>query len=230
MIQIDTTTHRSPNHAPRHEAVSALVLHTGEGTRQSDIATLMLPNGAKSVSAHYYVCRDATIYQLVDPSLVAWHAGASHYAGLTNWNAFSLGIETEHRKGQDWPVVQWDAIRELCAYLVERYTIRLDRRTAHRWIAPTRKYDPTDVTNERLALFFSAFGHETVTPWRNYRVVVDVARVRAQPTTTAPIARKAKKGSTFLGTPVKGDAVGSSRIWLANQFGGYIHGSLVEAV
>jgi N-acetylmuramoyl-L-alanine amidase-like protein len=229
-MQIDPTTHRSPNHEPRHEAVSALVLHTGEGTRVSDIATLCLPNGLKSVSAHYYVCRDATVFQLVDDDQIAYHAGRSHYAGRASWNGFSLGIETEHKKGQDWPAVQWDAIRDLCALLIDRYGILRDRRAAHRWIAPTRKTDPSDRDNLFLFDFFSAFGHEDAHLWRAYRVTVDVARVRSEPDTAAPIARKLRRGAVWGGTTVPGAAVGTNKIWIAWRFGGYTHSSLVGLV
>lgn len=224
---IDQSSYRSPNHVPRHEAVAALVLHTGEGTRKSDLATLTTPNGLRSVSSHYYVCRDATVYQLVDDGQVAYHAGASHYAGLASWNGFSLGIETEHMRGQNWPVQQWDAIRDLCFRLIERYQIRLDRRVAHRWIAPTRKFDPSNKTDDELYWFFSALGHATAQPWRPYRVVVDVARVRSEPGTAAPIAKKLVRGSVFWGTEVLGARVGPDPSWIARRYGGYVHRSLL---
>ncbi|MCZ8076900.1 MAG: N-acetylmuramoyl-L-alanine amidase, partial [Paucibacter sp.] len=46
------------------------------------------------VSAHYLV-RDepAAIYQLVDENRRAWHAGASFWAGHSNLNSASIGIE-----------------------------------------------------------------------------------------------------------------------------------------
>lgn len=227
MLQIDRS-HPSPNHEARTAAIAALVLHTGEGTKASDLATLTTPNGLKSVSAHYYVDRTGTIYQLVADTEVAWHAGVSHYAGLASWNAFSLGIETEHIRGQDWPTVQWDSIRTLCFFLIGKYNILLDRRVAHRWIAPTRKYDPTDRPDDFLYAFFSAFGHATAQPWRPYRVMVDVARVRSTPSIAAPIARKLSKGAVFYGTEVLGDKVGASPVWIAHRYGGYVHSSLLS--
>jgi hypothetical protein len=224
---VDKTSYRSPNHAPRTQAVAALCLHTGEGTRASDLDWLTKPQGRKSVSSHYYVCRDGTTYQLVSDNRIAYHAGLSHYAGLSDWGAFSLGIEMEHRRGQDYPVVQWESLRELCAFLIERYTIRLDRRVAHRWIAPTRRSDPTDRTDDFLFTFFSAFGHANAQPWRPYRVAVDVARVRSTPDITAPIARKLSRGAIFWGTDVRGARVGASATWIARRYGGYVHGSLL---
>lgn len=226
-LQIDRTSFISPNHSPRTQAVAALCLHTGEGTRASDLAWLTKPQGNKSVSSHYYVCRDGTTYQLVSDNRVAWHAGLSHYAGLSNWGDFSLGIEIEHKRGQSYPVAQWDALRNLCFFLIERHSIKLDRRVAHRWIAPTRKYDPSDRTDDFLFTFFSAFGHATAQPWRPYRVAVDVARVRSTPGVEAPIARKLTRGTTFWGSEVKGARVGVSATWIARRYGGYVHGSLL---
>jgi N-acetyl-anhydromuramyl-L-alanine amidase AmpD len=227
MLNIDRASFASPNHAPRTQAIASIVLHTGEGTRASDLAWLTKPQGDKSVSSHYYVCRDGQIYQLVSDNRVAYHAGLTHYAGLSNWNAHSLGIETEHKRGQDYPVAQWDALRELYFFLIQRHSIKLDRRVAHRWAAPTRKHDPSDTTDDHLFNFFSAFGHAYAQPWRPYRVTVDVARVRSTPTTDAPIARKLNKGATFWGTDVKGSKVGTDPNWIARRYGGYVHRSLL---
>jgi N-acetyl-anhydromuramyl-L-alanine amidase AmpD len=144
-FSIDATAFVSPNHSARaKQPPSAIVLHTGEGTRQSDLSTLTKPNGSKSVSSHYYVCRDATIYQLVPDWREAWHAGVSEYLGFTNFNDFSIGIETEHKTGQNWPEVQRQALAWLCKLLITKYEIRRSMVVAHRWIAPGRKHDPSD--------------------------------------------------------------------------------------
>jgi len=150
MLNIDRTSWVSPNHSQRTQPIKALLLHTGEGTSQSDLDHLCDPTPAGGpayrVSAHYYVCRDGTIYQLVDDEREAWHAGEADYAGLRDWNAPSIGIETEHRAGQDWPQVQRDALAALCRHLVQRYAIPKKYVAAHRWVAIPygRKHDPSD--------------------------------------------------------------------------------------
>jgi hypothetical protein len=140
----------SPNFSARPVANPyAIVVHTGEGTRTSDLNTLRnnsvpLPN---RVSSNYYVCRDATIYQLVDDRYEAWHAGYCDYLGVTDWNGISLGIETEHRSGVDnWPAIQKDALAELCSAKIGQYHIKREFVVTHRWIAvpPGRKRDPGD--------------------------------------------------------------------------------------
>lgn len=149
---IDATSYRSPNHDTRPGLVRAIVLHSGEGTKASDLATLCSDRvpPAQRVSAHYYVDRAANIYQLVPDDLRAWHAGVSTYLGLANWNDFSIGIETEHRSGQMWPPAQHAALAWLCRGLIARHTIQQPYVVAHRWIAPGRKSDPTNWPNIAL--------------------------------------------------------------------------------
>jgi hypothetical protein len=159
MPDIDARTWRSPNHNHRPDGVapSMIILHSCEGRlpapRAGSLPWLCNPqpkNPSARVSCHYYVCRDGAIFQLVDDSEEAWHAGASLLKGEHFLGRVSLGIELEHRQGQNWPVVQLNALRALCLELIARYRIPQDRIVAHRWIAVDRlnrtgrKSDPTD--------------------------------------------------------------------------------------
>jgi hypothetical protein len=163
---IDSTNYRSPNYddRPSDEVVRALVLHSGEGTKESDLRELTTAGTKKS--AHYYIDRAGAIYELVDPRYRAWHAGVSSYLGLTSWNDFAIGIESEHRQGQNWPVAQIDAFKALCQYLMARYRIPNRLIVAHRWIAPNRKYDPTDWPDEVLRPWIAALVPESGDPLR----------------------------------------------------------------
>jgi hypothetical protein len=223
---IDFTTKRSPNHGPRTAAVSAICLHSGEGTRASDLYELTRTDRPRRVSSHYYVDRAGAILQLVDDHREAWHAGESHYIGSTNWNAFSIGIETEHARGQNWPAVQIDATRWLLGTLAQRHGIATDHIAAHRWIAPTRKADPTDLHDLQLNDLFAATGRGYARAWRPYRVTANGSRVRATPTTNGAIHQTLNVGATFWATPVAGASVGRNTTWLALRYGGYMHSSL----
>lgn len=148
-MQIDTTSHTSPNSEPRTEPISAIVLHHGAGTRRSDLLTLT--SARSRVSAHYYVCRDGTIYQMVPDTRIAWHAGKSALAGVEDVNAFSLGVETEHTTDPDagplhldWPAAQLASLRWLCQTKMREYGIPTSRVVSHRAVAlpPGRKSDP----------------------------------------------------------------------------------------
>src|SRR5262249_35406621 len=72
--------------------VVILLLHyTGMQTGAAALARLVDP--AAKVSAHYTVDEDGTIYRLVAEEHRAWHAGVSSWAGASDINARSIGIE-----------------------------------------------------------------------------------------------------------------------------------------
>lgn len=127
------------------------MLHTGEGAKKSDLNELT----KGKVSAHYYVDRVGREYQLVDPKYRAWHAGTSRYQGRTGFNDFSIGVETEHKKGQNWPSVQRASLTKLFKYLIELYHIEQRWVVAHRWIAPNRKFDPSDWHDNELKMWIN---------------------------------------------------------------------------
>ncbi len=82
----------SPNHDERTAPVDMLVLHyTGMASGQAALDRLCDP--AAKVSAHYTIDEDGTIYAHVPEARRAWHAGVSHWAGVDNVNARSIGIE-----------------------------------------------------------------------------------------------------------------------------------------
>ena len=152
---IDTTTWRSPNYTDRPGAITAIVVHSCEGRwpfpRQSSLPWLCDP--VSKVSCHYYVCRNAEIFQLVDDRRQAWHAGGRQDDGT--WtaqpdyaNAKSLGIECEHRAGQDWPEAQRQALAWLLRQLMTLHQIPLEKIETHGQIAIKgpyiRKQDPTN--------------------------------------------------------------------------------------
>ena len=45
------------------------------------------------VSAHWLIAEDGTVEQLVDEAMRAWHAGAGAWAGVSDVNSRSIGIE-----------------------------------------------------------------------------------------------------------------------------------------
>lgn len=104
------------------------------------------------VSAHYLV-RDNPVasYALVDENRRAWHAGASYWAGNTNLNSASIGIEivnpgfTDTPAGRvyaPFPQAQIDEVIALVRDIQKRHQVRPDRIIGHADIAPGRKQDP----------------------------------------------------------------------------------------
>lgn len=106
----------------------------------------------QQVSAHYLV-RDnpAVSYALVDENRRAWHAGASFWAGNTNLNSASIGIEIVNPGFTDTPVgrvyapfpqAQVDEVIAVVRDIQQRHGVRPERIIGHADIAPGRKQDP----------------------------------------------------------------------------------------
>lgn len=122
-----------------------LVLHyTDMPTCGDALDRLVCPEAA--VSSHYLVDHDGCIHQLVREDDRAWHAGVSFWAGETDLNSCSIGVEvvnTGHRAGYpDFSDVQMRAVSALCRDIVKRRHIPASRVLAHSDIAPSRKIDP----------------------------------------------------------------------------------------
>lgn len=128
--------------------VDILVLHyTG---MQSGAAALdRLCDPVASVSSHYLVEEDGTIFQLVDEYKRAWHAGRGQWQECDDVNSGSIGIEIVnpgHEFGyRAFPDSQIDAVIALCRDILTRHDIRPDRIIAHSDMAPDRKEDPGEL-------------------------------------------------------------------------------------
>ena len=84
----------SPNHGERSggRRPNMIVLHY-TGMPDAAAALAVLTTRGSEVSAHYFVCEDGRIIQLVQESRRAWHAGRSYWAGEADINSCSIGIE-----------------------------------------------------------------------------------------------------------------------------------------
>ncbi len=135
----------SPNHGERRRGLDALVLHyTGMSSGAAALARLCDP--ASDVSCHYLVWEDGRLTQLVAEARRAWHAGRGFWAGETDMNSASIGIEIVNR-GHDggcpsYPAAQIAALIALCRDVTARRAIPAQRVLAHSDIAPDRKIDP----------------------------------------------------------------------------------------
>lgn len=137
----------SPNFGPRKGGAgpSILLLHyTGVETAAKAIA--WLANPASEVSCHYVVDEAGRITQMVAEDKRAWHAGAAFWAGDTDINSCSIGIEIQnpgHAAGSPpYPSPQIAAVIALSRDIVARHGIRPERVLAHSDVAPARKIDP----------------------------------------------------------------------------------------
>jgi N-acetylmuramoyl-L-alanine amidase len=137
----------SPNHEPRRQGRMSdmLILHY-TGMESADAALDWLTRDEAKVSAHYFVDEAGRIAQMVAETERAWHAGQSYWAGETDLNSCSIGIEI-HNPGHefgypDFSDAQMHAVEALCRDILGRHAIPSERVLAHSDIAPGRKRDP----------------------------------------------------------------------------------------
>jgi N-acetylmuramoyl-L-alanine amidase len=143
----------SPNHGERKGVPDMILLHY-TGVPDSQAAISHLCNPASKVSAHYVVREDGAIVQLVAEARRAWHAGTSSWAGETDINSCSIGIELAnpgHEHGYPaFPKRQIAAVIALCRSIFNRHRIPPHRVLAHSDVAPARKQDPGEKFPWRL--------------------------------------------------------------------------------
>ena len=147
----------SPNYDDRRAGSypDMLILHY-TGMRSAEESLHRLCDPVAKVSAHYLIDEDGTIYRLVEENMRAWHAGVSHWAGETDINTCSVGIELQnpgHEFGyRAFPDAQMTVLIALCAEILSRHSIPSDRILGHSDVAPSRKEDPGELFDwQRLA-------------------------------------------------------------------------------
>jgi hypothetical protein len=211
---------------------NAIVLHSGEGdSAASDISELTT---SASASAHYYVTRKGQVFQFVDDSRRASHTGPTKFLGRAGWNDFSLGIETEHHKGQNWPQPQLDAMAELTKQLIVKHGVLRERVVAHRWIrrpVSDEHQDPTNFPDPKLRGFITAL-YPAASRGDLFRVTTDKTSVRrAASRADDPVETLNSDDVIEIEGEVQGEAVSGDRRWKKRVKGqGFIHASLLEPV
>lgn len=170
----------SPNFGPRKDGKRArmIVMHY-TNTESVEESIRLLADPARETSAHYLVGEDGTVIRLVEESRRAWHAGKSFWAGETDVNSASVGIEIQnpgHGFGyRPFPEAQMQAVIELTKGIAARHGMDARHIVAHSDVAPARKEDPGE-------LF----------PWEN------LARVHGLGYWPAPTAEDRARGAEAL--------------------------------
>jgi len=132
--------------------IDMLLLHyTGMPSGAAALARLRDPQA--KVSAHYLVEEDGRIFALVPEERRAWHAGHSNWAGHSDINGCSIGIELVnpgHEFGyRAFPEAQMAALVPLAQAIIARHPIPPGRVLGHADVAPARKEDPGELFDWR---------------------------------------------------------------------------------
>ena len=138
----------SPNFDDRASQLDMLILHyTGLPTLEDSLARLCDP--ASKVSAHYLIDEAGEVFSIVPEAKRAWHAGKSFWAGETDINSASIGIELQnpgHEFGyRPFPAAQIESLMHLCKDIIERHNILAKNILGHSDVAPQRKQDPGEL-------------------------------------------------------------------------------------
>ncbi len=125
-----------------------LVLHyTGRPSCEESLGWLTSPD--KKISSHYLISEKGEVTQLVPEDKRAWHAGASYWAGETDINSASIGIELQnpgHEFGYGhFPKPQLESLVGLARDILSRHDIPGNRILGHSDVAPGRKLDPGEL-------------------------------------------------------------------------------------
>ncbi|MEK9810552.1 MAG: N-acetylmuramoyl-L-alanine amidase, partial [Candidatus Nanopelagicales bacterium] len=97
---------------------SMVIIHADAGKTEAGTIS-WIRNPTSEVSYHYLVGRDGKVYQLVHESDRAWHAGKSHWPGMTDTqgsvNSASIGVCFANDGTETYRDVQYAAGGELVA-------------------------------------------------------------------------------------------------------------------
>lgn len=123
---------RKPNYVILH--------HTAQKSCEETLRTFTLPR--TSVSSHYLICKDGTVYQMLNNHLRAWHAGVGRWGTHTDINSASVGIEIDNNGFEPFTEQQIASLVKVLGGLKKAYGIPTANFIGHSDIAPTRKVDP----------------------------------------------------------------------------------------
>ena len=135
------TWQASENFEPRKPQL-IIIHHTNMRSLAEALHTLQTGNPQGRVSAHYLIGRAGEILQLVADSQRAWHAGIARWAGRTDLNSASIGIELDNDGSTPFTAAQIAALLSLLTDLTTRLGIEPQQVWGHSDIAPARKDDP----------------------------------------------------------------------------------------
>ncbi len=141
--------HDSVNNAPYFAGTTnfsmrrpnfVIIHHTAQNTCDQTLKTFTLTR--TQVSSHYVICRDGTVFHMLNDMLRAHHAGVSKWGNATDLNSSSIGIELDNNGFEPFSDAQIASLESLLDRLKRAYNIPAANFIGHGDIAPTRKNDP----------------------------------------------------------------------------------------
>jgi N-acetylmuramoyl-L-alanine amidase len=149
---------RKPNYVIIH--------HTAQDSCSQTLKTFTLAR--TQVSAHYVICRDGSVFHMLNDFMRAHHAGISRWGNTSDINSSSIGIEIDNNGKEPFSNMQMNSLLSLLGRLKSAYNIPQANFIGHADIAPGRKVDPSRLFSWKM-LAESGYGFwydttNTVTP------------------------------------------------------------------
>lgn len=136
----------TPHKNSRANARPHMVVIHGDAGKTDEGTIAWLADPASGVSYHYLIGRNGQVYQFVDESLNAWHAGLSTWPGQgvgNSVNRTSIGVAFANSGlGETYRDAQYIAGAELLDGILRRHAIPLHLVRGHAEVSPGRKLDP----------------------------------------------------------------------------------------
>jgi N-acetylmuramoyl-L-alanine amidase len=118
-----------------------VIIHfTAQDSIQQTLHTFTVT--ASSVSAHYVIAKNGTVYHMVNDYLRAYHAGLGKWGSVVDMNSCSIGIEIDNNGNEPFTAAQINSLLLLLAQLKKHYNIPQANFIGHQDFAPKRKPDP----------------------------------------------------------------------------------------
>jgi N-acetylmuramoyl-L-alanine amidase len=117
-----------------------IIHHTAQTSCEQTVNTFTTEKS--KVSAHYVICKDGTVYHMLNDYLRAWQAGVSRWGNNTDINSSSIGIELDNNGFEYFTEPQINSLLELLDRLKRSFNLPTANFVGHGDIAPGRKVDP----------------------------------------------------------------------------------------
>ena len=122
-----------------------IVLHHSSGSHDGSKSWIL--QDKSNVSYHYLIADDGSRTQFVYDTKKAWHAGKSKYENFVGLNSHSVGISFYGNTHERTPNnLEIDSCAKKCIYLMDKFSIPIERIITHKMCAPGRKDDCSEET------------------------------------------------------------------------------------
>lgn len=171
-----------------------IIHHTAQNSCDQTLQTFTLPR--TQVSAHYVICKDGTVFHMLNDLLRAHHAGVSRWGNTTDLNSSSIGIELDNNGFETFTEPQINSLLTLLDRLKKAYSIPAANFIGHGDIAPTRKNDPNwrfpwkQLNEKGFGLWWSDTTNVQVPANFNYLEAIRIVGYDVKDTTAAIVGFK----------------------------------------